>query len=92
MIIDPLQVWKSVKNTLPPIVTGAYEGSIGDAAPAEALYNLVFVRLPTVATGALYFARLSSGEPEIVMDLGLGQFEMSPILVVFIMWLILRPA
>jgi hypothetical protein len=92
MFVDPLPLWRSVKSTLPPVVTGAYEPAVGDSSPAEALYNLVFVRLPTLVVGAIYFQRVSSGGRDIVMDLGVGEFTLSPILVLFAMWLILRPA
>ena len=41
----------------------------------------------------LYFQRITEGKPEIVMDLGVGgPFELSPVIVCFVMWLILRPA
>lgn len=92
MFVDPLPVWRSVKATLPPVVTGAYEPAVGDCAPAEALYNLFFVRLPTIVAGAIYLQRVSSGGRDIIMDMGLGEFQLSPIAVLFAMWLILRPA
>ena len=41
MFVDPLPVWRGVKDVLPPIVTGAYEKRTGEEFPAEALYNLV---------------------------------------------------
>ena len=90
--MNPLAIWKGVKNVLPPIVTGASDETIGNEAPAEALYNLIFVRTPTIVVGILYFQRISGGGNPIFMDLGLGSFELSPLLVLMAMWLILRPA
>ncbi len=80
-----------MKKVLPPIITGATDDTLGDAFPAEALYNLIFVRTPTIVVGILYFQRISEGGNPIFMDVGLGSFELSPILVLMAMWLILRP-
>lgn len=85
-------LWRAVKAFAPPVVTGAYDRDAGDSRPHEAIYNLIFVRLPTLAAGLLYFQRVSEGEPEIVMDLGLGEFELSPAVVAAAMYLILRPS
>ena len=86
-----ITLWQAVKASAPPVVTGAYDRDTGDSRPFEAIYNLIFVRVPTLATGLLYFRRVSEGEPEIVMDLGLGEFQLSPVVVAAAMYLILRP-
>lgn len=88
---DPYVVWKFLKGIAPPVITGAYKDD-QDVDAGGAIYNLIFVRLPTIAGGILYFQRIADGAPQIVMDLGLGKFELSPILVVAAMFLILRPA
>lgn len=57
------------------------------------LDSKIFVRTPTLVGGLLYFQRISEGKPEIVMDLGVGgPFELSPVIVCLVMWMILRPA
>lgn len=85
-------LWKAVKSFAPPVVTGAYDRDAGDSRPFEAMYNLVFVRIPTIAAGLLYFQRVSDGQPAIVMDLGLGDCQLSPVVVAAAMYLVLRPA
>jgi len=91
---DPRGVWKFLKGIAPPVVTGAYKED-EDVDAGGALYNLLFVRLPTIAGGILYCQRISDKAPPIMFDLGfgdLGEIELSPILVVAAMFLILRPA
>ena len=45
-------IWLEVKNILPALITGAYDKQTGDENAGGALYNLVFVRLPTIVIGA----------------------------------------
>ena len=51
---DAGEVWRSIKEFLPPIVTGAWTGHEGDQEPLGALYNLVFVRLITLVCTVAY--------------------------------------
>lgn len=91
---DPRVVWTFLKGIAPPVVTGAYKDD-EDVDAGGALYNFIFVRMPTIAGGILYFQRISDKAPPIMFDLGfgdLGEIELSPILVVAAMFLILRPA
>jgi len=61
--------------------------------PAAGLYNMIFVRLPVIVSGVVYVYNLSTGHP-LIVDLGIvgddGAFELSPILVGTIFWIILR--
>ena len=86
-----LTTWRAIKTVAPPVVTGAYDSDTGDGNPFEAMYNLVFVRMPTLVVGLMYYLRLSRGEPEVIMDLGMGQFALSPVVVITAMFFILRP-
>jgi hypothetical protein len=90
--VNLLPVWRGIKTVTPPVITGAYDTGTGDRNPGEALYNLLFVRVPTIVAGLLYFQRTAEGKPEIVMDLGLGQFELPAMAVIAIMYIILRPS
>ena len=85
----PLWLWRRAKSTLPPFVSGAWDEGKGDSKPAEHLYNLLFVRLPTVLMGILYIRNLSEGHP-LVMNYGDGFFEVPSILVFCVFLVILR--
>jgi hypothetical protein len=90
---DPPATWKSIKEIAPPVVTGAYEDD-ETAEAGDAIYNLIFVRFPTIAGGLVYFQRVADHAPPIMMDFGFGdyaEFELSPIIVLAAMFLILRP-
>jgi hypothetical protein len=85
----PLWLWRGAKSTLPPFVTGAWDEGKGDAKPAEHLYNLLFVRMPTFFMGLLYIRNLSVGHP-LVMNYGDGFFEVPSLLVFCVFLVILR--
>ena len=77
----PLKIWKKTKAVLPPFVTGDHKGQRGDSSPLAALYNMVFVRIPIIATGLFYASKLSDPSWALICDLGFGQFEVPPTLV-----------
>lgn len=86
----PLWIWQGAKTYLPNFVTGAWEEVDGDKRPVEHLYNMVFVRLPTVGMGFFYVRNLLSGHPMIV-NFGDGtMFEVPSIIVFGIIAVILR--
>jgi len=87
-----LPIWKGVKNVFPAVVTGARKSSTGDDNPAGALYNTFFVRIPTIAVGFFYSNVLLQYGDKFVMsaDLGLGPFEVPPILIAACLLAILR--
>lgn len=86
----PLRLWQGTKSVLPPVVTGAWgdEGQ-GDTKPVEHLYNLMFVRAPTVLMGGVYIRNLLLGHG-LIMNVGEGLFEVPPVIVFGIIAIILR--
>jgi len=87
----PLTLWKETKSLLPPIITGAWgDTRLADNNPVGALYNMMFVRLPTFGMFGVYAKNLFSGHP-LIMDFGYGPFQVSPIIVLCTMFLILGP-
>ena len=87
----PLQLWKGTKSVLPPLVTGAWgdEEGLGDKNPMEHLYNLLFVRVPTVGLLLVYTRNVLIGHP-LEMDVGHGTFEVPPVVVFGVIAAILR--
>mmetsp|Transcript_15990 Transcript_15990/g.34541 ORF Transcript_15990/g.34541 Transcript_15990/m.34541 type:complete len:221 (+) Transcript_15990:139-801(+) len=101
----PLRLWQGTKSLLPPIITGAWEDGDGgtdddgngkgrrigkgDTKPVEHLYNLLFVRFPTVCCMVVYVRNILNGQP-LVMDLGEGMFEVPPVIVFGVFLAILR--
>ena len=83
-------LWSGAKTVFPPIVTGARKANAGDADALGSLYNLLFVRLPTIAVGAGYLYNLSRGHPLMMDPFGTGPFAVSPALVAGALWAILR--
>mmetsp|Transcript_17556 Transcript_17556/g.37987 ORF Transcript_17556/g.37987 Transcript_17556/m.37987 type:complete len:171 (-) Transcript_17556:129-641(-) len=86
----PLRFWQGTKSVLPPIVTGAWddEGK-GDKKPVEHLYNLLFVRMPTICCLVVYTRNILMGHP-LVIDFGDGMLEVPPIIVFGLILAILR--
>ena len=84
-----LEIWKQAKSALPPIITGDYTGQRGDNSPLAALYNMLFVRIPTIMAGLVYASKLNNSSWALVCDLGFGQFEVPPTLVALAMLIIL---
>ena len=85
----PLWLWRGAKSILPSFATGAWDEGKGDATPVEHLYNLLFVRMPTVLMGILYMRNLSMGHP-LVMNYGDGFFEVPPLGVRCVFLVLLR--
>mmetsp|Transcript_51976 Transcript_51976/g.62524 ORF Transcript_51976/g.62524 Transcript_51976/m.62524 type:complete len:193 (-) Transcript_51976:38-616(-) len=86
-----LHFWRRTKSTFPRIVTGAWRESTGEENPIGALYNMVFVRMPVLCALGVYLRNCSVGHP-LVVDLGNGPFEISPLVVVGVLFLILGPS
>ena len=75
---------------LPPFVTGAWDEGAGDTKPVEHLYNLLFVRMPTVGAGIVYAKNLLQGHP-LIVNFGDGtMFEVPSLFVFGIIAVILR--
>ena len=87
--LDYTPLWRGAKSILPSFATGAWDEGKGDATPVEHLYNLLFVRMPTVLMGILYMRNLSMGHP-LVMNYGDGFFEVPPLVVLCVFLVILR--
>ena len=85
----PLKLWKQTKTVLPPVITGDYTGQRGDSSPLAALYNMLFVRIPTIAAGFVYASKLNDSSWALICDLGFGQFEVPPTLVALAILVIL---
>ena len=79
----PLWLWRGAKSILPPFVTGAWDEGKGDDKPAEHIYNLLFVRMPTVLMGIMYMHYL-------VMNYDDGFVEVPPLVVFCVFLVILR--
>eukprot|EP00581_Thalassiosira_minuscula_P000747 CAMPEP_0183738336 /NCGR_PEP_ID=MMETSP0737-20130205/54279_1 /TAXON_ID=385413 /ORGANISM="Thalassiosira miniscula, Strain CCMP1093" /LENGTH=152 /DNA_ID=CAMNT_0025972847 /DNA_START=63 /DNA_END=521 /DNA_ORIENTATION=+ len=86
----PLRFWRGTKSILPALVTGAWddEGK-GDTKPVEHLYNLLFVRIPTVCCMLVYTKNVATGHP-LFIDFGDGAFEVPPLVVYGVILAILR--
>jgi hypothetical protein len=84
-----LPIWRSIKTILPPVVTGAFQDGVGDRNPGEALYNLVFVRMPTLLCGLWYANSLYNGGGQFSLDFGFGPLEVGPTAVALVLYLIL---
>ncbi|KAL7543812.1 hypothetical protein ACHAXR_013128 [Thalassiosira sp. AJA248-18] len=85
-----LWLWQGTKSVLPKFVTGAWEQGMGDTRPVEHLYNLIFVRMPTVCVGIFYVKNILAGHP-LIVNFGDGTMFEVPSLIVFgIIYVILR--
>ena len=86
-----LDAWRFCKANVPAVFTGAWswrDTTVADHNPVGALYNMFFVRIPVVVVGLVYCKNLLDGHP-LVMDIGDGPFEMSPLVVLAVLALIL---
>lgn len=86
-----LTFWRRVKKIVPPVVTGAWpwrDPYLAETDPMSAFYNICFVRLPIIAMGMIYTKNLVSGQP-LIMDVGDGPFEMSPVFVYLVLAIVL---
>jgi len=90
---NALKLWNVVVNYLPTIVTGDSKTfKDGASNPLELIYNMLFVRIPTILAGIVYGKNLFEGHP-LVVDIGFvgnGPIEVSPILVFIVLASILR--
>lgn len=83
--------WTWCSSNLPPILTGCWpwrKTTRPSQDPFGALYNMCLVRIPTIAIGCVYLRNLLEDHP-LIMDLGQGAFEMSPIVVLTVLAFIL---
>ena len=85
------RTWKSMRMNLPYVITGATKDEFSpvDKNPIGAIYNVLFVRLPTVLAGLLYSKNLIQGHP-LFCDVGAGPFEIPPLIVYGVLLVILR--
>jgi hypothetical protein len=85
----PLRVWRQAKLLLPALVTGAWgaEDGKGDRKPVEHLYNMVFIRIPTVLMAVVYSKNLLDGHG-LILSFG-GSFEEVPPIIVFAVFAII---
>jgi len=86
------RLWDACYRNLPYVVHGARPERNGVTDPLAALYNMIFVRLPVLGAGLIYAYNQASGHP-LIVDLGIvgdGAFELSPLLVALLLWIILR--
>jgi hypothetical protein len=88
----PVRLWQGAITRLPQVVTGAQNQGDNNNTSQEALgrlYNVIFVRLPILCAGLVYGTNEATGHP-LVVDVGQGPFEISPLVVGGLFWLLLR--
>ena len=88
---EALDFWKYCKTNLPPVITGSWPWrpqEVADDNPVGALYNIAFVRMPVIGVFFLYIQNLLQGHP-LIMDIGKGPTEISPLIVLSVLALIL---
>ena len=85
------RTWISMRMNLPYIITGASKDDVSpvDKNPIGAIYNVMFVRLPTIFAGIVYTKNLVQGHP-LYCDVGAGPFEIPPLIVYALLLVILR--
>lgn len=85
------RTWVSMRMNLPYIITGASKDDVSpvDKNPIGAIYNVMFVRLPTILAGLVYTKNLIQGHP-LYCDVGAGPFEIPPLIVYAVLLVILR--
>jgi hypothetical protein len=83
-----LRLWRDLKQNLPPVVTGAYKPTSADENPIGGLFNMTFIRIPILLSGVFYIVNLVSGHP-LIMDIGSGPFEVNPVVVAGVLYLML---
>lgn len=88
---NSLRVWKLCKKYLPFIFTGAREIDTADDNPIGGIYNMIFVRCPTILAGCFYIKNNIDGHP-LIVDLGFGNgpFIVNPLVVFAVLFAILR--
>jgi hypothetical protein len=84
--------WAAIKKYVPPIVTGSWdpEDAERNKRPGEAIYNMVFIRIPVIAAGIWFVQFIATGN-QLVLDFGLGSgpAEVSPFIVAGVVALML---
>jgi hypothetical protein len=92
------KLWQILKMNLPYVFTGVNKNDTSSALnssidenPVGAIYNMVFVRFPSVLAGVVYTKNLIQGYP-LYCDLGFGAgpFEIPPLFVYGVLLIILR--
>ena len=86
---NSLRAWRATKRYLPFVLTGARTPFTADENPIGGFYNMIFVRLPVICAGLVYAKNEISGHP-LVIDVGSGPTEVSPLLVATVLFVILR--
>lgn len=86
---NTLRFWRLLKTRLPFALTGARTPETADDNPIGGIYNMLFVRLPTIGSGIVYGKNLIEGHG-LVVDFGDGPTEVSPLLVFGVLYAILR--
>jgi hypothetical protein len=80
------RLWLACQKHLPRVVHGKREGI--EPEPLGALYNMLCVRIPAIVAGMVYGFNVSTGHP-LIVDLGDGAFEMHPIIVATVLYVLL---
>eukprot|EP00977_Amphora_coffeiformis_P021044 scaffold8752_cov160-Amphora_coffeaeformis.AAC.4 len=88
---NSLRAWRATKKYLPFVFTGARTPTTADDNPIAGFYNMIFVRLPTIAAGIVYSKNALTGHP-LVIDVGFGSgpTEVNPLIVAMALFVILR--
>lgn len=86
---NALRAWRATKQFLPFVVTGARTPTTADDNPIAGFYNMIFVRVPTIAAGLVYVKNSLTGHP-LVIDVGFGASEVNPVIVGAVLFAILR--
>mmetsp|Transcript_27474 Transcript_27474/g.40585 ORF Transcript_27474/g.40585 Transcript_27474/m.40585 type:complete len:172 (+) Transcript_27474:72-587(+) len=84
-----LRLWRGLKDTLPFVLTGARTSDTADENPIGGIYNIIFVRIPTILAALLYSKNLIEGH-DLILDFGYGPIAISPVIVYGVFFLILR--
>ena len=89
------RLWKTLRQNLPYVLTGVSKDVNNeltkaiDDNPIGAIYNMVFVRLPSLLAGIIYSKNLIESHP-LYCDVGTGAFEIPPLFVYGLLLIILR--
>ena len=82
------RLWESCQTNLPQIIHGARRDNT-TIDPLGAIYNMIFVRIPIIVAGLFYLKNELTGYP-LIVDFGDGAFEMPPLVVAGIVYVLLR--
>ena len=88
---NSLRAWRATKKYLPFVFTGARSPTTADDNPIAGFYNMIFVRIPTIAAGIVYLKNELAGHPLIIdTGFGSGPSEVNPLIVGMALFVILR--